>query len=125
MSAPLSPNALPAVIAAILRGIKGPTCCAEKFADPASRLWRDLHIDHIDLMSLALELEDRLGLIVGDDALLALVTVGDVIALAQAAHIETAEGSLLPTGRAGGGTPAPPAILFGSPPCAAHSGRSA
>lgn len=67
--------------------------------DPAMRLKRDLGLDQIDFMSLGLELEDRFGLALGDDALLALKTVGDVIA-AVTDHV-SAGASFTPPGTAG------------------------
>lgn len=67
--------------------------------DPAMRLKRDLGLDQIDFMSLGLEMEDRFGLALGDDALLALTTVGDVVA-AVSNHV-SAGASFTPPGTAG------------------------
>jgi acyl carrier protein len=47
----------------------------------AARLTRDLHADHIDIVTIVMEVEDLLEVTVTDDAMEALRTVSDVIAM--------------------------------------------
>lgn len=49
----------------------------------AARLGSDLAADHIDVVDLVMELEDRFEVTVTDDEMEAIATVADVIALAQ------------------------------------------
>lgn len=86
-------------VAALLLHIRPVHLDAADVRDPAKRLMRDLGLDHIDLMSLDLELEDRFGLTLGEDALLALKTVGDLVA-AVTDHV-SAGALFTPPGTAG------------------------
>ena len=86
-------------VAALLLHIRPVHLDAADVRDPAKRLMRDLGLDHIDFMSLDLELEDRFGLTLGEDALLALTTVGDLVA-AVTDHV-SAGASFTPPGTAG------------------------
>lgn len=86
-------------IAAMLLHIRPVHVGGGNVRDPAMRLKADLGLDQIDFMSLGLELEDRFGLALGDDALLALTTVGDVIDAVT--HHLSAGASFTPPGTAG------------------------
>ncbi|UZW55531.1 acyl carrier protein [Sphingobium sp. JS3065] len=89
-------------VAAILCRIKGVHISDEDARDRDKRLIRDLHLDQIDLMTLALEIEDGFGVAVGDDELLALVTVGDLRALIIEKISDFSAGApLTPPGTAG------------------------
>lgn len=86
-------------VAVLLQHIRPVQIDAADARDPAKRLMRDLGLDQIDLMTLDLELEDRFGLALGEDALLALRTVGDLVA-AVTDHV-SAGASFTPPGTAG------------------------
>ncbi|MDR0897183.1 MAG: acyl carrier protein [Oscillospiraceae bacterium] len=47
---------------------------------PESRLMEDLKADSATLMMLIMDLEDAMGLMVEDDALMRMKTVGDIVA---------------------------------------------
>ena len=47
---------------------------------PESRLLEDLKADSANIMMLIMDLESELGIMVEDDALMTLKTVGDVVA---------------------------------------------
>jgi acyl carrier protein len=49
----------------------------------AARIDRDLHADHIDVVTLVMELEDLFEVTVTDEAMEALRTVADVIAMVE------------------------------------------
>lgn len=100
-------------VAVLLQHIRPVQIDAADARDPAKRLCRDLGLDQIDLMTLDLELEDRFGLTLGEDALLALKTVGDLV-IAVTDHV-SAGASFTPPGTAGAllrVAPAPADPLF-------------
>lgn len=93
---------LPDQVAAMLCRIRGVHLSDEDARDRDKRLVRDLHFDQIDLMSLALEVEDRFGVRIGDEELLSLVTVGDLRALLFDKCFDVSAGaSFTPPGTAG------------------------
>lgn len=47
---------------------------------PESRLLEDLKADSANIMMLIMDVESELGIVVDDDALMRLKTVGDVVA---------------------------------------------
>ena len=50
-----------------------------KTIKPESRLLEDLNADSANIMMLIMDVESELGIIVDDDALMRLKTVGDVV----------------------------------------------
>ena len=50
-----------------------------KTIKPESRLLKDLKADSANIMMLIMDVESELGIIVDDDALMRLKTVGDVV----------------------------------------------
>lgn len=111
-------------VAAMLLHIRALHVGSDDVRDPSKRLKSDLGFDQIDLMSLGLELEDRFGLALGDDALLALGTVGDVVA-AVTDH-GSAGAMFTPPGTAGAlrvaPAPADPFVMTDSLPCKSFAG---
>jgi len=51
---------------------------------PESRLLEDLKADSANVMMLIMDLENELGLMVEDDALMRLKTVGDIVSYIEA-----------------------------------------
>ena len=51
---------------------------------PSSRLLEDLKADSANIMMLIMDLESELGLVVEDDALMRMKTVGDIVAYIEA-----------------------------------------
>lgn len=112
-------------VAAMLMHIRPIRLDAADAHNPAKRLKHDLGLDQIDFMSLDLELEDRFGVALGDDELMALVTVGDVVAAIE--QRISAGASFTPPGTAGAAlrvapAPADPLFLTESLPCKHFAG---